>query len=343
MESDIFISIICPVYNEENYITPFLESIIAQDYSQENMEVFIIDGDSCDNTLNIIKEYCIKFPFLKLLNNHERYQVYAINQGIKASIGEYIIRLDAHAQYPKNYFSSLINFAVKTNGENVGGRCITLAANNSTIAYSIAIAMSHPFGVGNSMFRIGSKNIIETDTVPFGCFRRSLFNSIGYFDTDLLRNEDDEFNARIIKNGGKIFLNPEIKVIYYARENLSKMAQMFYQYGYFKPLVNIKNKSLITVRQIIPIIFILFLIIGLFISIFSINVFYIYLFILSSYLFISSIISLKFAFKQKRFPIFFLLNLTFFTIHLSYACGYFRGLINFYFLKKEIYSIIVTR
>ncbi len=343
MKSDIFISIICPVYNEEKYITPFLESIIAQDYSHENMEVFIIDGDSCDNTIKIISEYCSKFEFIKYLENKDRYTSYAMNLGVKVSKGEFIIRLDAHAQYPKNYFSSLIEFAEKVNADNVGGICITLPANNSTIASSIAFAMSHPFGVGNSMFRIGSKNIIETDTVPFGCFRRNIFNSIGYFDTNLLRNEDDEFNARIIKNGGKIFLNPKIIVKYYGRENLSKMAKMFYQYGFFKPLVNIKNKSVITVRQIIPSLFILFLIIGAFISMYLTNFFLIYVIILAFYLIISLTIATKYALMHRKLTLFFLLPITFFTIHLSYACGYFLGIFKFYIMKQQISFAAVTR
>lgn len=125
MKSNIFISVICPVYNEEKYITKFIDSIIAQDYDQNNMEVFIIDGKSNDNTVNIIDDYCSKYQFIKYFNNVERYQVYAMNIGIKASKGDYIIRLDAHSVYPKNYFSLLIQTSKNLNADNVGGVCKT--------------------------------------------------------------------------------------------------------------------------------------------------------------------------------------------------------------------------
>lgn len=343
MKSNIFISVICPVYNEEKYITKFIDSIIAQDYDQNNMEVFIIDGKSNDNTVNIIDDYCSKYQFIKYFNNVERYQVYAMNIGIKASKGDYIIRLDAHSVYPKNYFSLLIQTSKNLNADNVGGVCKTLPANDTLIAKAIAIAMSHPFGVGNSMFRIGSKNIIETETVPFGCYKRSIFETIGYFDKELKRNEDDEFNVRLLNNGGKIFLNPDIVIKYYGRDSFSKMSLMFYQYGFFKPLVNIKTKSITTIRQIIPLLFVLFLIIGSIFFLLNSYIFILYLLLLLVYLFLAFIISFLLAYKNKSFNLFFLLPITFVLIHLSYGCGYLLGLFNFKILKKSTFDVSVTR
>ena len=274
----VFITIICPVYNEEKYIKIFLDSVIAQDFPQSNMEIFIIDGESDDNSFKLIKEYCSKYEFIKYFNNPNRFQAYAMNIGIKASKGDYIIRLDAHSVYPKNYFSLLIKTALEFNSDNVGGICRTLPPNNTNVAKSIAVAMSDSLGVGNSIFRIGSGKIIKTDTVPFGCYKRNVFDLIGFFDTDLKRNEDDEFNLRLLNFGGTIFLNPNIVIDYFVRDNLFKMSKMFFQYGFFKPLVNIKNKSISSIRQFVPLFFVIFLIFGSFLNV--INYFNLFYFVL---------------------------------------------------------------
>jgi glycosyltransferase involved in cell wall biosynthesis len=343
IKSTIFISVICPVYNEEKYISKFIDSIIAQDYNHNNMEVFLIDGGSTDDTVNIVKEYCSKYHFLTYLNNPETYQVFAINKGIKASKGDYIIRLDAHSVYPSNYFSSLLKSALELNADNIGGICKTVPANDTNIAKSIALTMGHPFGVGNSMFRIGTNKIIETDTVPFGCYKRSVFDSIGYFDEELKRNEDDEFNARLLKNGGKIFLNPEIVVDYYGRDSLSKISMMFYQYGFFKPLVNYKCKSITTIRQIVPLLFVLFLIFGFIFSFTNKFILLSYLIILLIYLVLSFTTSFFLALKNKNFYLIFLMPLTFFLAHLSYGWGYLLGLFSFNVLNKKNSFVSITR
>ncbi len=343
MSSDIFISVICPVYNEETYIKLFLDSIIAQDFPHNMMEVFIVDGESNDNTVNVIKNYCSKYSFIKYMNNIERYQVYAMNIGIKASKGDYIIRLDAHSVYPINYFSSLVKSALELNADNIGGICKTVPANVTVVAKCIALVMSHPFGVGNSMFRIGSNNIIQTDTVPFGCYKRSVFDSIGYFDTELKRNEDDEFNARLLKNGGKIFLNPAIVVVYFGRDSLMKMSMMFYQYGFFKPLVNIKNKSLTTVRQIIPLMFLLFLVFGFLFSFINGFILISYLLIIMIYLILLFSISFFLALKNNSLYMIFLLPITFVMVHLSYGWGYLLGIFSFNILKRKNSFVSITR
>jgi GT2 family glycosyltransferase len=177
--------------------------------------------------------------------------------------------LDAHTEFPQNYFTNLINNAEKLGADNVGGVVKTLPADFTVKANAIAIALSHIFGVGNSHFRVGAKTIKEVDTVPFGCFRRDIFNKIGLFDVDLIRNQDDEFNGRIIKNKGKIFLIPQIVVKYYARDTIEKVFKMFYQYGLFKPLVNKKLGMPTTIRQFLPVLFVSGLFIGGILSIIS--------------------------------------------------------------------------
>src|SRR3990170_6332436 len=118
--------------------------------------------------------------------------------------------MDAHNIYPPNYISGLIAWLEKTGADNVGGAWVTLPANDTPKAQAIAIGLSHPFGVGNAYFRIGTSKPRWVDTVPFGCYKKELFNRIGMFDEELVRNQDGEFNHRLIKQGGRILLVPEI-------------------------------------------------------------------------------------------------------------------------------------
>ncbi len=134
---------------------------------------------------------------------------------------------------------------------------ITPAALNA--ARAIALAFAHPLGVGNAYFRIGVAGPRWVDTVPFGCFRRELFERVGMFDEELVRNQDDEFNLRLIGRGGRILLLPDVVSQYYARRSLGAVARMFYQYGYFKPLVARKAERIMT-RQLVPPLFVLSLV-----------------------------------------------------------------------------------
>lgn len=319
------ISIICPIYQEVKFIAAFLESIIAQDCPKENLEVLLIDGMSTDGTRPIILDYAIKHPYFHLLDNPEQTVPYALNLGIKKSCGDIIIRLDAHCKYPNNYISELSRQLSELNADNVGGLWHTIPANNSTEAISVAVCSSHPFGVGGSEHKIGADTVHQVDTVPFGCYKKDVFERIGLFDEELTRNQDDEFNGRLIKNGGKIYIIPNIVIEYTARENLKKMRRMYYQYGLFKPLVNKKLGSPATIRQFFPALFCIGLVIGAILSPFAAWIRWTYLTVLIIYAAISTIIGIKYTLIYKRISLMGYIPFTFLNIHLSYGLGYLYG------------------
>jgi hypothetical protein len=176
----------------------------------------------------------------------------ALNLGIREASGEIVIRVDAHALYPANYVPQLVAWLGRSDADNVGGVVVTRPGSARAMARAIACALSHPFGVGNSHFRVGASSPRYVDTVPFGCYRRSVFERVGLFDEDLIRNQDDEFNMRLIRAGGRILLVPDIRIEYAARDTLAKVARMIYQYGFFKPLAAAKLGGVFTERQLIP-------------------------------------------------------------------------------------------
>ena len=290
---------------------------------------------SSDTSIQIIKEYSRQHRFIRLLENPDRIVSHALNAGIKAASGDVIMRIDAHCIYPVNYISVLVKMLTSLNADNVGAVINSLPACESAICKAIAVGSANGFGVGDSAFRIGSDWIKAVDTVPFGCFRRDIFHRIGYFDTDLIRNQDDEFNARIIKNGGKIYLIPEVRVDYFARETLAKMARMFYQYALFKPLVNKKIGAPASVRQLVPPIFVTGIFGGIILSFIFPVVLPVFLASLGLYCLVSISVSIREAIRHKSALLLFLLPAIFFIIHLSYGWGYVTGLVKFLILKKK--------
>lgn len=320
------LSVICPIYNEEKYIAQCIESLLLQDYPQNDLEILFVDGMSTDKTREIIATYTEKYPFIKMLDNPKKIVPYAMNAGIKASKGEIIIRLDGHVEYPTNYFSALVKNLKKLGADNVGALCETLPCGPSTKELAIAEALSSSFGMGNSYFRIGCDEVKEVDTVPFGCFKRSVFEKVGLYDNELIRNQDDELNGRIIKSGGKIYLIPSIVTKYFARDKISKVRKMFYQYGLYKPLVNKKLGAPATIRQFFPLVFVLGLILGAILSFIHWIFAGIFLFVVSLYLLLACFFTAKSVKRTKRFGLFFYQPFTYFTVHTSYGWGYLAGI-----------------
>ena len=144
------------------------------------------------------------------------------------------MRVDAHAAYPRDYISKLLSWMQRTGADNVGGTLIARPGGDGRMAAAIAIAMSHPFGVGNSYFRIGTSKPRWVDTVPFGCWRKSNFARSGLFDEELVRNQDDELNFRLLKAGGKLLLVPDIVVEYFIAAGYRSSGGCTAQYGYFQ-------------------------------------------------------------------------------------------------------------
>ena len=189
------VSVIMPCRNEEKHISACLDSVLGNDYPKELLEIIVIDGNSDDLTCKLVNEYIEENPNIRLLNNPEKIVPKGLNIGIANAKGEIIIRMDIHSRYCSNYISTLVHYLDELNCDNVGGVWETLPSGTGLIPRGIALATSLPFGIGNAWYRIGSNKVMEVDTVPYGCYRKGIFNKIGLFDEELVRNQDDEFNA----------------------------------------------------------------------------------------------------------------------------------------------------
>ena len=256
------VSIIVPCYNEQETIRGLLDAIFHQSYPRASMEVVIADGLSEDGTRDAINEFQSVHSDLAVwvVENTARSIPSAINCAIQASRGEFIIRMDAHSKPHPNYIERCLAALDSDLGENVGGIWQIEPGGASWIAQSIAVAAAHPLAVGDASYRIGTRASL-VDTVPFGAFRRSLIDKVGPFDETLLSNEDYEFNARIRQSGGRVWLDPEIVTVYYARSTLRELARQYWRYGYWKYQMLRRYPDTLRWRQGLPPLFVASLIV----------------------------------------------------------------------------------
>ena len=331
------VSIIVPCRNEENYIGKCLDSIIAQDYPGESLGVLVVDGMSEDGTRDIIRSYTQEHSFIRLLDNPKKITPCALNTGIKNAKGEIILWMSAHNRYEKDYISKCIKYLKEYNADNVGGIMATMPRNNIFLGRAIASVLSHPFGVGNSVFRIGAKEPKWVDTVFGGCYKREVFDKIGFFNENLARGQDMEFNLRLKKAGGKILLHPEIVSYYYARSDFKSFCKNNFRNGIWVILSFKYTKVMpVSLRHLIPFVFVLSIVVSGVLSFFSSAFFWLFLLIVGLYFLTNIYFSIKIALRKKNIKYLFIMPIIFLSLHLGYGLGSIVGAIKLLLPVKEI-------
>ena len=328
------LSVIVPCRNEIRYIGKCVESILAQDFPKNDMEVLFVDGMSTDGTRDLLTDYCSQYDFLHLLDNEKFIVPSALNLGIAQAKGEIIMRLDVHAMYDTNYISVLVRKLGELNADNVGCVCRTDVLNKTPKSLAIKAVLSSRFGVGNSDFRTGVANEQLVDTVPFGCYRKSVFEKYGIFDERLVRNQDIEFNKRIVNDGGSIYLIPQALCTYYARDTFGSMARNNYGNGLWNVLtVKITRRfTSLSVRHFVPMFFLLSLICPLALMVVDLRFGFIAAASACAYLLLTLLVCQRASSRSKSLKVRYLFA-AFTTLHLSYGFGSLVGL--FSFPKKQ--------
>ena len=252
-----FVSVVMPVRNEARYIARSLAAVLGQDYPRERLEVLLVDGLSGDETRRIASEFAARDNRLTVLDNPAQIVPTALNRAIRAAHGEIIIRVDGHAVIAPDYIRRCVQALAEVDAECAGGAWRTVG--ETWVARGIALAQSSPFGVGDARFRTGGAAQF-VDTVPFGAYRRRVFERIGLFDEELVRNQDDEFNLRLTRSGGKIWMDPAIRCDYYARGTLRGLWKQYFEYGLWKARVIRKHGRPAALRHLVPALFVLALV-----------------------------------------------------------------------------------
>lgn len=324
-----FVSIVIPCRNEENYIEKCIDSMAKQSYGIENIEVLVVDGMSTDNTQEIIKAYSENVPNIKLVINEKKVAPVAMNLGIKKAKGDIIIIFGAHAYMDKDYVKNSVEKLKDDNVAVVGGKIINIS--ETPLAEAISYSMSSPFGVGNALFRYSDKEEF-VDTVAFGAYKREVFDTIGLFDEEFVRNQDDELNFRVSKAGFKMLLSPSIESHYYTRGSLGKLWKQYYQYGFWKVRVIQKHKRPPAIRHLIPVMFVSGVVLGTIASIFSTILRYAFLSVLGLYVILAGVYAFKACNKKYKYVP--KIMLCFLILHLSYGLGFLEGIYTFHITKN---------
>jgi glycosyltransferase involved in cell wall biosynthesis len=331
-----FVSIIIPTRNEENYISQCLESVVSQTYPHERLEVLVVDGRSEDSTRDMVAEYARRHPFISLVDNPRGIVPAALNTGIQASRGDVIVRLDAHTRYDSHYVEECVRSLRETDADNVGGGITTLPGADTPTARAIAAATSHPFGVGNSKFRTSAKAQF-VDTVPFGAFRRQAFDRLGLFNEHLVRNQDIEFNSRIRRAGGRVYLNPHIRSFYYNQATFSGLWRQNFSNGRWNIYTHALSGHALSLRHYVPLLFLLTLLSTGVWAAFSPLGGATLAAVSLSYLCVNLAFSL-FLTRNGQANLLPRLVWTFMTLHVSYGIGSLWGLLSVGSWKKSLSS-----
>lgn len=332
-EEPPFVSVIIPVRNEGDYIEECIRSLTDQDYPEDSYEILAVDGMSIDNSKEIVQSLSYNYSNIFLLENPNLLTSFGLNIGIRKSKGEIIIILGAHSSVKPDFICKNVEVLEKVNTDCVGGPIESLGETYN--AGTISLAMASPFGVGDALFRY-SESEGYVDTLAFGAYRRTVFERIGLFDEELVRDQDDEFNYRLRKAGEKIFITPQIKSCYYNRATLKKLWKQYFQYGFWKIRVLQKHPKTMRLRQFVPGTFVLTIVLS-FACAWHYPIFFLFLlFILISYSGSNLFFSFKIA-KEEDWKYFPLLPIVFATLHFSYGIGFWAGLIKFFpkWFQKE--------
>jgi len=322
-----FVTILMPIFNEVSYIQRSFFAILSQDYPAIFKEVLVIDGLSTDGTREAVVHLAAKYPQIsfRLLDNPTKIVPTALNIGLSYAIGDVIIRVDGHTIIASDYVSKCVDILMKTSADNVGGRMNAVGENG--FGKVVALATSSPFGVGGARFHYSDAEE-WVDTVYMGAWPRSVFEKIGLFDEELVRDQDDEFNYRLLENGGKILLCPKIKSSYMVRSSPLALWRQYYQYGFWKVRVFQKHPRQMRQRQFVPPAFVFSLLTSLLLALFIPLGRWVFVLITGVYL-LANLTASGWEASRRGWRYLPVLPVVFSILHLSYGLGFLVGLVRF--------------
>jgi len=326
-----FVSVVMPVRNEADWIVRSVSAVLRQDYSRELMEIIIADGQSVDGTREKIQTLSAEDSRVRLIDNPGKIAPTGLNACLRVAKGDVIIRVDGHCEIESDYVSRCVEHLRGGEVQVVGGPLDTIG--ETQLARTVAIAMSSPFGVGNSSFRTRKNATMLTDTVAFPAYTRAAIDAAGPFDEELVRNQDDEYNFRLRKRGAKILLASDVRARYYARSSFRSLWNQFFQYGYWKVRVMQKHALQMSARHFVTPIFALTLITTAVLAPFNSVMRSLFWATFSSYA-IANLAASLIAANAKGWPHMKKLPLTFAILHFGYGIGFLKGIVRFFLISR---------
>jgi succinoglycan biosynthesis protein ExoA len=329
MDNLPMISIVVLCRNEEEFIGRCLDSLVANDYPKDRLEVLVADGMSQDGTRNIVESYSKKHAFVKLLDNPKKIPATAANQGIRAAKGDLVMIAGAHALYPTDYVSKCAAYSQSyPAADNIGGVRSTEPRDNTPIGKSIAYVTSHRLGAGTAPYHRARNSPSYVDSVWGGCYRREVFERLGLYNEALIVGEDREFNRRLRGFGGKILQVPEIKCTYYARSNFREFGRWAFRMGFWPFYADrLVENRILSFRNLAPLAMIVSLLLSLGISFYNPVGWILFLGILSAYILLTVGSTANLALRERDLRYLVLTPFIFGVTHVLYGIGSIYGIL----------------
>lgn len=334
-------SIVIPCRNESRHIETCVRSMLAQQPPDGGFEVIVADGMSDDGTREILQRLATEDRRLRVVDNPERVTPCGMNHGVAAARGRYVAIAGAHNRYAPDYVRQCIAVLEQTDADNVGGAVI--CEGRTRLQRAVAAAHHSAFGAGGARWHnIDYEGI--ADTVFGGMYRRDVFDRIGGFDPELIRNQDDEFNLRLTRAGGKIWQSPRVRSWYHPRETIGGLFQQYFQYGYWKVRVIRKHRLPASVRHLVPATFVLAVVILPLAAVAWPLAGAAWLALVTTY-FTTTIIAAIHGARRFGWSLFWLMPLVFACYHVGYGLGFVVGVIDMLSARRapRTFSSSITR
>lgn len=323
------VSVVIPCFNEEKFIGKVLQNLKEQ-YPHEHYEIVVVDGISTDGTRAVIGDFVASNPgvAVRVVDNPERNIPSALNLGIAAASGQVIVRMDAHSIPTSGYVRRCVE--VLSGGEIsvVGMPWRIHPGADTTPARAIALAVAHPFGIGDAKYRRSDSLQAQlVDTVPFGAFRKTLWEEMEGFNAGLLTNEDYDFNYRVRQRGGKVLLDTAGYCNYFARPTFRDLAAQYYRYGSWKAqMVKLHPRS-IKLRHLVAPLFVASVVSLGVLSLFVPPAASLLCVVLASYAALSLFYAFSLARTGDEIRLVPAISVAFLILHLTWGSGFLLGLL----------------
>ena len=319
-----FVSVVLPVRNEGAFLERSLGAVLGQDYPADRFEVLVVDGRSEDATADVARELAARRerPVVRVLDNPLHNAAAGMNRGIEAARGAIVVRVDGHTEVEPTFLTESVRTLLDTEADCAGGSLRTVG--EGAVGRALAAAMASPFGVGASAFRTDPGYEGEVDTVPFGAYRREVFERVGLFDERFVRNQDDEFHLRLTAAGGRIVITPRVRTTYWCRPSFAAAWRQFFGYGRWKVAVGRKHGRLPTLRGLVPPVWLLSLSVTVLLGAWFASP-WVALAIVGPYALCAVIGAL--ASFRGRWTTLLLLPIAFVVLHAAYGTGFLVGMV----------------
>ncbi|MBA2526770.1 MAG: glycosyltransferase family 2 protein [Pyrinomonadaceae bacterium] len=324
----IYVSAVIPCFNEERFISKVLHHLASQ-YNPDHYEILVVDGGSTDDTRKAITEFATRNPAVRvrIVDNPARNIPTALNLGIRAAVGEIIVRMDAHSIPSAGYVRRCVELLTEGEVSVVGMPWRIKPGADSLMARAIALAVAHPFGIGDAKYRLTNATTQFVDTVPFGAFKKRLWEELGGFDEGLLANEDYDFNYRVRRRGGQVLLDSTAHSDYFARASLRELATQYFRYGRWKAqMVKLHPRS-IKLRHWAAPAFVAYLLLTVVLGLLWPRMLWLLLPVLALYALLSFVFSLRLAWKAGDWKLTAVIPLVFFVVHCAWGSSFLVGLL----------------